>query len=216
MTATTMHPRRDDNGRVVPIWKPSLPTPVESWVDPRSVATVIPDGPMVPALNGIDFAPWLDHPRSHAEWQAVAGQLPDLQEPPLAKKLGYRLAAGVVIEEADGRIWLMSPSNQHGGYINTFPKGTIEHGLGPQATAIREVFEESGLQVVLTGYLMDVYRTRSVSRYYTGRRVGGNPAAMGWESQAVHLIPKAKLSALLLHPTDAGLLAALTGTRPPP
>lgn len=216
MTATTIHPRRNDQGRPVPIHKPSIPTPIETWLDPQSVATIIPDGPMVPDLNGIAFAPWLDHPQSHAEWQSVGGQLPDLPEPPLVKTPGYRLAAGVVIEEADGRVWLMSPSNRHGGYINTFPKGTIEHGLEPQATAIREVFEESGLQVVLTGFLMDVQRTQSVSRYYTGRRVGGTPAAMGWESQAVHLVPKSKLAAFLVHPTDAGLLAALTAKQTAP
>lgn len=216
MTAATIHPRRDDYGKLVPIDTPSTPTALGTWLDPQALATIVPDGPLVPKLHGIVFSPWLDAPRRHTSWQAVGGQLPDLPEPPMVKKPGYRLAAGVVIEEVDGRIWLMSPSNQHGGYINTFPKGTIEHKLSPQATAIREVFEESGLRVVLTGYLMDVQRTQSVSRYYTGRRVGGTPANMGWESQAVHLVPKSMLAALLIHPTDAGLLAVLTAKQAAP
>jgi hypothetical protein len=48
-----------------------------------------------------------------------------------------------------------------------------------------------------------------VTRYYLARRVGGSPADMSWESQAVHLVPKAELSKFLNHAADADLLNAL-------
>jgi 8-oxo-dGTP pyrophosphatase MutT (NUDIX family) len=53
-----------------------------------------------------------------------------------------RAAAGAVVMEPDGRLWLVAPSNGFGGYLATFPKGRVEPGISLQATAIREVWEE--------------------------------------------------------------------------
>jgi hypothetical protein len=76
---------------------------------------------------------------------------------------------------------------------------------------VREAFEESGLRVVLTGFLADLTRSRSRTRYYLGRRVGGCPSDMGWESQAVSLVPRAQLTDVLVNPNDAPLVAMLLG-----
>jgi hypothetical protein len=54
-----------------------------------------------------------------------------------------------------------------------------EARLSSRANAIKECFEESGLQVELTGFLCDSVRSTSVTRYYTARRLGGSPADMG-------------------------------------
>ena len=105
-------------------------------------------------------------------------------------------AAGAVIEEADGRLWLVAPTNGYAGYKTTFPKGRPESGASLQVTAIREAYEEAGLKVEITGFLADLPRSQTQTRYYTARRVGGTPAAMGWESQAVHLVPRSKLAAV--------------------
>lgn len=58
------------------------------------------------------------------------------------------------------------------------------------AGAIKEAFEETGLMVELVGFLVDVLRTTTYSRYYLARRIGGNPADMAWEAQAVMLVPR--------------------------
>ena len=63
--------------------------------------------------------------------------------------------------------------------------------------------------MILTGFLCDSVRSTSVTRYYTARRVGGHPADMGWESQAVHLVPRNLLSVVVAHPNDQGVLQAL-------
>ena len=91
----------------------------------------------------------------------------------------------------------MRPTNRFGGYDATFPKGRADDGLPLQAVAIKEAYEETGLQVEITGYWGDIERTETVARYYRARRVGGTPAHMGWESQAVQLVPKALLPKVL-------------------
>ena len=75
-------------------------------------------------------------------------------------------------------MWAVAPTDGYGGYATTFPKGKLD-GLSPRATAIKEAFEESGLRVELTGYLCDIVRTTSVTRYYTARSVGGKAIRCG-------------------------------------
>ena len=77
-------------------------------------------------------------------WDLVDGQMHDLVEPDMDTK-GKEPAAGVVITEPDGRVWLVKPSNGFAGYQTTFPKGHADDGLSFQATAIKEAFEESGI-----------------------------------------------------------------------
>lgn len=90
-------------------------------------------------------------------------------------------------------MWVTHPTNGFGGYSATFPKGTAEPGLSLQATAIKECFEETGLKIKIVGIVGDFERTTSVARMYRARRVGGTPIAMGWESQAVSLVPRDQL-----------------------
>lgn len=96
---------------------------------------------------------------------------------------------------------MVCPTNQYGGYEVTFPKGRTE-GKSLQAAALTEAFEESGLRVRLRRHLIDVRRTQTYTRYYLAERVSGTPAAMGWESQCVMLVPHAQLAALPLAEPD--------------
>jgi len=205
---TTLHPQPDEHGAPVRLAQPSTPTAAAAWNDPASVATVIPLGALPPALNDVPFAPWLDIPASTADWQTVAGQAL-IDEPPLVMPAGFAPAAGVVILEDDGRVWAVAPSNAFGGYDATFPKGRVDPDISPQATAIREAFEESGLRVQIVRHLIDCRRTQTLTRYYLARRLGGNPALMGWESQAVHLVPMALLETVLGNPNDAVIIDTL-------
>jgi 8-oxo-dGTP pyrophosphatase MutT (NUDIX family) len=104
---------------------------------------------------------------------------------------------------------VIHPSNAFGGYRATFPKGKQEPGLSLEQTAIKETFEEAGLIITLSGWLIDVPRSSTVCRYFLARRIGGTPATMGWESQAVSLVPRERLSDVLQHSNDQPLLVAL-------
>lgn len=198
----TFHPKPGLNGQKVRLYHPHKDSEPEAWLGPDHVATVTPGGWLPKSINGVPFAPWEDAPTTLEGWQSVPGQMPGLPQPPFKVAPGKHAAAGVVVEEPDGRVWVIHPSNAFGGYKATFPKGTVDRGLPMQAVAIKEAFEESGLQVAITGYLMDVERSTSVCRYYRARRVGGSPAEMGWESQAVSLVPRAKLLGILNQSVD--------------
>jgi len=206
--AAVYHPQANERGEPVLIVSPSSPTAPASWLDPTQVATAVPLGALPQLLGGVPFAPWIDVPASNAEWADVAGQS-DIAEPPFDLPASTSPAAGVVIVEDDGRVWAVSPSNRFGGYETTFPKGRVDPGVNLQATAIREAFEESGLRVEILAHLVDCARTLTYTRFYLARRIGGNPALMGWESQAVSLIPQEHLRKLLCNRNDRVVIDAL-------
>jgi len=202
------HPCDNDKGQTVHIKHPHSPTSRESWHDENAIATFVPAGECPDEINGIALAPWDDHPEGD-DWDDVDGQLEDLEEPVMQLKVGLKPASGCVIEEPDGRVWVVSPTNRFGNYKNTFPKGKIEDEMSWQANAIKESYEESGLQVRIIGLIGDVNRTTTVTRYYRAVRVGGMPVDMGWESQAVHLVPRIQLPKFLDSHYDHRVIEAL-------
>ena len=196
------HPCTDDAGAIVTIHRPSVPTLPDSWGDPAMVASVVPGGAMPPTLNGLAPAPC---------GLALPAVEETIAEPAFILPPGFKAAAGAIVLEDDGRVWLVSPTNGFGGYAATFPKGRVDPGSPLQHTAVREVFEESGLVVRLEAHLVDVRRTQTYTRYYVAKRIAGCPSAMGWETQAVHLAPAARLAELATHPNDAAIIRALEG-----
>lgn len=186
------------------IRRPSQPSLLSAWNDSSAIACVIPGGCMPAEINGTPCTPWAQVPRNVAEWEALAANQ-RIDEPDFVAPAGCKPAAGVVIREVDGRVWLVAPSNAYGGYQATFPKGGME-GKSAQATALVETFEECGLRARLIQHLIDVRRSTSFTRYYLAERVGGHPGDMGWESQAVMLCPASRLQAVLNSPHDAAIV----------
>lgn len=205
------HPKPNHKGEPVVVKNPSRASHASTWHNPDSVASFVPDGDSPISLNGVELAPWLDHPKTDEGWDFVDGVDDNLDEPPFHVPVGFAASSGVVIQEPDGRVWVISPTNQFGGYNNTFPKGTAEDGLSLQANAIKETFEETGLKVHITGFLGDYKRSTSVARMYTAKRVGGIPTDMGWETQAVHLMPKGHLYDHLNGSADHPIVEAIGG-----
>lgn len=214
------HPKLGEKGAVVVVKRPHHASDPSTWDHPDAVATFLPDGDVPASLNGVRLGRWRDHPTTSEGWDYVDGVNEDLVEPAFPDTGKKYASAGVIIEELDGRIWLCAPTNAFGGYKATFPKGTAEPGLSLQANAVKEAFEETGLQVRITGYLGDFHRTTSVARMYRAVRVGGTPVEMGWESQAVHLVPKSMLYEHLNgaadHPVAELLGAGPAPNAPPP
>jgi 8-oxo-dGTP pyrophosphatase MutT (NUDIX family) len=212
MPSVTLHPRRDDHVHPVVLRHPSVASPLPTWDDSQAIAQVVPDGVMPTAIGGIPVQRWAEPPRTAAAWEQMAQ--PRITEPDWLPPKGCKAAAGVVTVDTDGRVWVVAPSNGYAGYRATFPKGTVDPGMSLQATALREAFEESGLHVRLARHLVDVRRSQSYTRYYLAERVGGDPAQMGWESQAVMLVPPARLAQVVHHPNDQPILAALAAPAP--
>lgn len=203
MSSPSTHSCLDDHGKPVVIQKPSEPTSKQTWTDPSAIAIVVPGGEMPSELNGIPFE---SNTKALRDMIDLVQEQP-LLEPDFPKVAGKKPSAGVVIREPDGRVWLVAPTNGFGGYLATFPKGRLE-GKSAQEAAVVEAFEESGLVVRLISHLVDVVRTTTVTRYYLAERVSGNPSDMGWESQAVMLVPAAKLGEILNNQNDIPIVKA--------
>ncbi|WP_306590621.1 NUDIX domain-containing protein [Geothrix sp. 21YS21S-4] len=202
----SIHPRPGEYGQPVTIKHPHTPTPLATWSDPTAVATAVPDGPMPPMINEVPLIPLGDPLPGRADWEERAQEM-DFEEPPFDGE-GSKPAAGAVVVEPDGRLWLVSPTNEYGHCKTTFPKGKA-HGMSLKATALKEVFEEAGLQVELFDHLVDVTKTTSRTRYYLARRKGGSPASMCWEMQSVHLVPLEKAKEMLNQPVDHQIIDTL-------
>lgn len=213
--AVKHHPSMGENGEPIEVKKPSQPSAPSTWHNPDAAATFVPDGDHPMSLNGAPMTAWRDHPRTVEGWDYLDGINEELDEPAFHAAPGKAVSAGVIIEEPDGRIWLTAPTNQFGGYQASFPKGTADDELSLQATAIKEAFEETGLKVEITGFVGDFDRTTSKVRMYKARRVGGNPARCGWESQAIHLVPKGLLYQYLNMWSDQSIAEAI-GAGPAP
>lgn len=204
-----IHPKRGKKGEQVTIKHPTKPGTPDAWQDAQRTAIFVPCGKAPKMINRVPVLAWTNYPKSVQEWNALDLLMPDLKEPPPPKS-SLPMASGVVTIEPDGRLWMVSPTDGYGGYETTFPKGKLDHkGLALQANAVKEGFEESGLKVRITGYLGDFKRTTSMTRLYLAERVSGDPTDMGWESQAVRLVPAKEWPALLKHPSDHPVLAAL-------
>lgn len=152
------------------------------------------------------FASWANAPKTNQGWEDLAKDTSSgFAAPPLAHPDGKQ-GAGVIIREPDGRVWIVHPSKQFGGYKATFPKGTQEPGMSLRATALKETYEESGLHVKLTGFAGDKKRSTGNARYYYAERIGGSPADHGWETEAVTLADPADLKDFLNNSTDRSLV----------
>ncbi|GAA4027492.1 hypothetical protein GCM10022212_27000 [Actimicrobium antarcticum] len=160
-----------------------------------ALPTHIPSSP-------VPFESWNEVPTTQAKWEE--GDVVLAGEPPSD---GID-AAGVMIRENDGRVWVVAPTGGFAGMKNTFPKGqTVDDDdplvkWSPQATARKEAYEESGLQVKLTAFLCDYQGEKQKTRYYLAERIGGTPADVGWESQAVHLVPMNELRGMMTRPNN--------------
>lgn len=187
-----VHPHRGENGEAVTIHEPTQPSPEADWHKSDTLRTFPVGHPVPNHLNGIPFT---DH--------APAPSLPHghLDDIPFEKTGHKKKAAGVLIVEPDKSVWVTEPTN-HYGYHHTFPKGTMDDGEHMQTAAVREAHEETGLHVQITGVLGDYEHSTSKARYYIGKRVGGSPANMGWETQAMHLCHIDQLEDHMHDPAD--------------
>lgn len=205
------HPQVGEKGEQVGIYHPSTPTGPEAWAHGDQVVVVVPGGEVPTQLNGVPFSAW-QAPQTDADWEDVEGQA-DIDEPDFHCPSHLEPAAGVLIEEPDGRCWIVAPTNGFGGAPYVCPKGRTDD-MPLQATAIKEAFEEIGLHAEITGMLGDFARTQTYTRIYRARRIGGTPSAMGWESQAALLVPREKLHDYLTGGANAGILAAAQAAMP--
>lgn len=123
------HPRPNDQGQPVRIQTPSQATTLETWSDPSAVATCRPNGLPPMRLNGLLLATASLDDVVHA----------DIEEPAFAPPSGIKAAAGAVVVEPDGRVWVVHPTNGFGGYLATFADAGRHAPANGRARGVRRM-----------------------------------------------------------------------------
>lgn len=201
------HPKPKPNGEFEMIRKPSQPSAPATWDDWQAVATWTPESPTPDAINRIALQALYER-RAILNLQEHADAY-TFDEPAFEAPADLAPAAGAVVVEPHGRVWIVHPTNQFSGYEALFPKGRADRTRSLRETAVGEVFEEAGIIVQPFDFLIDMKRSETFTRYYLARRVDGSPADMSWESQAVSLVPLTKLETLLNRSVDRQIARAL-------
>ena len=100
----------------------------------------------------------------------MSGKNPAADAAPFVPHPSLPSGAGALIRDPlTGGYWVVSPTNKFGGFENTLAKGRVDKGSGHdlQTTAIKEVWEETGLKVDIKGHVGDLASPYSKTRYYS-------------------------------------------------
>ena len=126
-------------------------------------------------------------------------------------------AGGIVIRHESGRMWLVvgSRRRERDGWTWTLPKGTPKTGETREETALREVAEETGLEVRITGPLDSIeywfvqsgQRIHKTVHYYLMEPTGGDLAAHDHEFEQVRWVTFAEAGTMLTFETERALVA---------
>jgi 8-oxo-dGTP diphosphatase len=109
-----------------------------------------------------------------------------------------RSAGGVIYQQKEGKMWVALVATK-GGVVWGLPKGLVEKGEKPLETALREVYEESGLEgepVAGLGRIEYWYRDSTTKQlyhkfvhYYLLSYIRGHISEHDWEVDDVAWLP---------------------------
>lgn len=126
-------------------------------------------------------------------------------------------AGGIVVRHDDGRPQLVigSRRRERDGRTWTLPKGTPKRGETTEETAIREVMEETGLQVRITGPLDSIAytfvqsgaRIHKTVHYFMMEPTGGDLDGHDHEFDSVRWIDFTEAPTVLTFDTERALVA---------
>lgn len=126
-------------------------------------------------------------------------------------------AGGIVVRYEDGQPWLVvgSRRRERDGRTWTLPKGTPNAGETTQETALREVTEETGLQVRITGpldsidydFMQSGRRIHKTVHYFLMEPTGGGLDQHDHEFDEVRWIRFDEAPTILTFETERALVA---------
>jgi len=126
-------------------------------------------------------------------------------------------AGGIVIRHDSGRAWIVvgSRRRERDGWTWTLPKGTPKPGESREETALREVAEETGLEVRITApfdsieyrFVQGGQRIHKTVHYFLMAPVGGDLAGHDHEFEQVRWITFAEARSMLTFETERALVA---------
>jgi len=130
-------------------------------------------------------------------------------------------AGGIVIRVIGGRpeIVLGKRRRERDGFVWSLPKGTPEVGETREDTALREVREETGLEVRILSYFDKIEysfvrigeRIEKTVHYYLMEAVGGSFDDWDHEFDEVRWVPLSEAVTLLDFATESNLIERVHG-----
>jgi len=118
---------------------------------------------------------------------------------------GKWASAGGVVVDADGCVALIRERDRRGRRRWTLPKGRIDPGETPEAAALREVYEESGLRASIVRPIV-VHEGRWHFTYYFEMKLERKDGRPEGGPRAVRLVSVAKATDLLSSARDLRIL----------
>jgi 8-oxo-dGTP pyrophosphatase MutT (NUDIX family) len=125
-------------------------------------------------------------------------------------------AGGIVVRaERDGRSLVVGMRRRDRAVTWTLPKGTPDPGETVEQTAIREVCEETGLDVRIVGplpsidytFVQDGTRIHKTVHYFLMEALGGDLSRHDHEFERVRWVRFSEAATLLTFPTERELVA---------
>ena len=114
-----------------------------------------------------------------------------------------RRAAGGFVVDVTGLILVREPKNHFDGYVWTFPKGGVDKGETDEQGAIREVREESGVDVQIVAPIPGEWKGgTSINRYFLMDYLGELPEGHDDETEQVAWVTYDDAKALLSQTTN--------------
>lgn len=111
-------------------------------------------------------------------------------------------AYGGVLINRTGQVLLREPANHYDGYVWTFAKGRPDPGETPEQTALREVFEETGLLASIISVIPEVFAGSTTSNVFFLMEPVGAPQAFSHETASIRWAREAEAKDLIAKTTN--------------
>ena len=113
-------------------------------------------------------------------------------------------AYGGVVIDSLGRVLLREPTDHYKGHVWTFAKGKSMPGESPEATALREVYEETGILGAILGKIPGVFEGSTTSNEYFLMSPLQDTGQFDGETQRVVWVGKDEARELILLTSRSG------------